>query len=350
MLLGRGAGSTRADAALDFTKLLQPVQKRSVLRDPAWFYWGGGMVRTRDGVCYMLVARWPQEKGFNAWVTHSEVAYATARHPLGPYEYKSTALARHDKTRVGKWDYDNLHNPLIQEFDGRYYLYYTGNAGNGEWWDHRNHQRAGVAVADHPAGPWRRFDQPLLDVTPGSFDHLLTSSPTVARNRKGDYILIYKGVSAGKPPFGGNVRMGVAIGKHPAGPFRKLNVTVFDHPTAKFPTDDNFIWFQNDQFYAIVKDYGGHYSPLGKTSLVLFESLDGLKWELSRYALVAPFELRWADGSVTAPLHRYEQPQVWLENGQPSVLFLAVKERNDQDNNDLSYNIQVSLRPDRKPT
>ena len=49
---------------------------------------------------------------------------------------------------------------------------------------HRNHQRIGVAVADSPNGPWKRFDKPVLDITHGdslAHDALMTSNPSVCQ-------------------------------------------------------------------------------------------------------------------------------------------------------------------------
>lgn len=326
---------------LNLNAMMQPIESRSVLRFDDWFVWGGGVVKTKDGKYHLLFARWEKKYGFNAWVTHSEIAYAISDDPLGPWSVQGRAKGM--EKRPGYWDADNLHNPLIQEFEGKYYLYYSGNYGNGDWWTHRNNQRAGVAVADHPAGPWQRFDQPLIEPTPGGTDHLLTNSPTVARRRDGKYVLIYKGVSAGKMPFGGKVRMHVALAESPLGPFVKQNVTVFGDANTQFPTDDNFIWAQGDKLYAIVKDYAGIFSTHGKEVLLLFESKDGLSWKVAKHDLVSKFELQWADGRKTAPLHRLDQPQILLENGRPSVLFLAVKEKSDSNDEDLSYHVQVKL-------
>lgn len=336
---------------LNLNVLMQPVQARSVLSHPDWFIWGGGIVRTADGICHLFVARWPKKEGFNAWVTHSEIVRATAPDPLGPYTMQEPIFGR----RPGFWDADNLHNPLIQEFGGKYYLYYSGNYGPRDgtkagWWIHRNNQRAGVAVANHPAGPWQRFDKPLIEPTPGGTDHLLTNSPTVAHRRDGKYVLIYKGVSDGPKPFGGKVRMHVALGDSPTGPFVKQPGTVFGHETLQFPTDDNYIWAQDGRLYAIVKDYRGVYTQQArpnspeKESLVLFTSDEGLDWRLAAHPFVSDFHIRWADGRVSDRLHRLDQPQVWLENGKPSVLFLAVKAKDDKDDSDLSYNVQISLK------
>lgn len=358
-----GAGrkiTTPAPDTLNLNAMMQPIEQRSVLRDPDWFIWGGGCVKAGK-TYHMLFARWPKKEGFNAWVTHSEIAHATAPDPLGPWTVTGPVFER----RAGFWDGDNLHNPLVQEFDGKYYLYYSGNYGPRDgtkdgWWTHRNNQRLGVAVADHPAGPWRRFDKPLLEPTPGSFDGLLVNSPTVARNSRGtpgrgQYVMVYKGVSEGKMPFGGKVRMGLATATNPLGPWKKENITLFDHPTEQFPTDDNYIWYgpslrQEGRFYAIVKDYRGFYSQQArpgsteKESLVLFTSDDGLDWKLGTHPFVSDFRLHWADGRVSERLARLDQPQVWLENGKPSVLFLAVKAKDDKDDSDLSYNVQIKLK------
>lgn len=302
------------------------------------------MVRTADGICHLLVARWPRERGFNAWVTHSEIAYATAPEPAGPYVIHGTALGRR---APGYWDADNAHNPMTLEQGGKYYLYYTGNYGDGDWWTHRNHQRIGVAVADHPAGPWQRSDRPLIDVSPGSWDHQIAACPIVTPGGDGRFYMVYKGVSQGPQPFGGQVRMGLAIAQDPAGPFLKQPGNFFDAPGVKFPSDDNFIWYADGQFHAIVKDYGGHFQSHAHEALVLFRSPDAHHWELDGPdPLLSRFELHWADGRITRPLARLDQPQLWHgSNGQPAVLFLAVKERPDSDNDDLAYNVHIPLRP-----
>lgn len=321
---------------------LRPLPAHAILQDPDWHIWGGGMVRTSDGVCHLLVARWERRHGFPAWVTHSEIAYASAPDPTGPYTIQGTALGRREP---GFWDSDNAHNPMILAHGGRFYLYYTGNTGDGDWWTHRNHQRIGVAVADHPAGPWRRSDVPLVDVTPGSWDHQITSSPIVTRGGDGRFYMVYKGVSDGPQPFGGQVRMGLAIADEPQGPFVKQPGNFFDAPGVKFPSDDNFIWFADGKFHAIVKDYGGNFQSQAREALVLFHSSDGRHWTLDGAdPVLSLFELRWADGRITRPLARLDQPQIGFDDdGRPAVLFLAVKEHRDDDNRDCSFNVQVPL-------
>jgi hypothetical protein len=86
-----------------------------------------------------------------------------------------------------------------------------GNTGDrnkvsGLNWSHRNNQRIGVAVADSPAGPWKRFDKPLIDTTPGFHDAQCLANPTVTERPDGGYLMVYKAVAEKKPqPFGGPV-------------------------------------------------------------------------------------------------------------------------------------------------
>jgi predicted GH43/DUF377 family glycosyl hydrolase len=294
------------------------------------------MTRTADGACHLYYSRWPRDKGHNAWVTHSEVAYATAPGPLGPYTHQGVALPRRAE---GLWDADVTHNPTVVQADGKFYLYYTGNHGNGEYWDHRNHQRVGVAVADSPSGPWQRFDQPLLDVTPGSFDAVVTTNPSVTRAPDGRWLLVYKCVADGPEPKRGPVRHSAAWADHPTGPFRRIGRTILEHPTAFFPAEDPFVWHGGDRFYAIAKDMGDHFYPTGdrRASLVLFESANGEDWQLAPKPLVSLTQVTWADGQ-TQKLGHLERPQLWLENGQPKVLFCAADVGRDH-----SFNVAIPL-------
>lgn len=303
---------------LDFAQLLRPVPRTAVFAMDDWFVWCGTVARTDDGLYHLLFSRWPAAAGHRAWVTHSEVGYAAGESPLGPFEFQHVALAGSGRPT---FDRDVIHNPTILRVGARWYLYYTGNFGNGEYWDHRNHQRVGVAVADHPAGPWERFPTPLLEVRPGRFDHLITTNPSATIMPDGRILLMYKTVGEGEPPFGGKVTHGVAFAEDPLGPFERLPHPVLEHPTEAFPLEDPYVWYGPDRFYAILKDFKGVYTGAGP-SLALFESADGLAWEPSTHVLVCPTEIRWADGE-TQRVTNLERPQVLIENGVPSVLYCA---------------------------
>lgn len=321
--------------SLDFRALLRPTPRSAVLRQDDWCVWGGSMTRTDDGLCHLLFARWPKSLGHRAWVTHSEIAHAVAPHPLGPYEVQGTMFAG---AGGDSWDADVTHNPTVLRVGDTWYLYYMGTRGPGEWWDFRNRQRIGVAVAAHPAGPWERFDAPLIDVTPGAWDCLMTSNPSCTVGPDGRYYLLYKGVGAGEMPKGGDVLCGVAVGDHPAGPFTKHPDPIIVNPEHGWAVEDAFAWSQDGRFYCLVKDYQGYFTKAGKGTTALFESADGLQWQPAEATEAVPLSIPWDDGE-TEPVHRLERMQIWFQEGRPAVLFLACLPRPG----DESFNVHMPL-------
>ncbi|WJH33564.1 glycoside hydrolase family protein [Paenibacillus sp. CC-CFT747] len=256
---------------MDFNGMMKPVPRTAVFRMDDYLVWCGSMVE-HDGKYYLFFSRWPKAKGHYAWVTCSEVAYAVADHPLGPYTYEGMALAG---SGGGNWDAATIHNPTVVPINGKYYMYYMGTKGpasyqtkptmnDPEWWEYRNNQRVGVAVADHPAGPWQRFDKPCVDVTPGSFDHLATNNPSVAQGPDGRIYMVYKAVGDGPMPKGGGVICGVAVADDPAGPFEKMPEPIMVNPEEGWSVEDPFIWVQDGRFYALVKDFQGYFTKRGK--------------------------------------------------------------------------------------
>jgi hypothetical protein len=321
-------------APFDFASSIRPVPSNAILSSPDYYIWCGSMVRAPDGRCHLFYSRWPRKAGFNAWVTHSEIAHATALSPLGPYTHLDVALpARGEQF----WDGLCTHNPTLLEQGGKYYLYYMGNTGDRKsadtpdvWnWIHRNNQRIGVAVADQPAGPWKRSDTPLVDVStdPSSSDSLMVSNPTVTQRPDGGFLMIYKAV--GKKyalPFGGPVIHRVALSDRPDGPFIKQPDPVFTRDGSNFPAEDPFVWTQNGQYHAVLKDMHGAFTDAGR-SLVLFNSPDGLHWQLSNPCLLSDRTVLFEDGSLKK-FEFLERPQIHFENGSPAVLFCAAKDGN----------------------
>ena len=322
---------------MDFNKMLKPASKKSVFRDEKYFVWCGTTVRGDDGLYYFYYSRWPRQYGHQGWVIASEVAYAYSDSPLGPFVPKGVALAGSGKK--DGWDRDCIHNPMVKKFDGKYYLYYMGNYGNGEYWDHRNHQRVGVAIAENPCGPWKRFDQPVIDVTPGSFDHLMTSNPTVEQGKDGRYYAIYKAVGDGPFPKGGPVICGVAISDSPLGPFVKEDKPIMINPENNWSVEDPYIWYQDDRFYALVKDFQGYFTKRGKNTVALFESKNGIDWEPAEIPFAFETKICWEDGKIQN-LTALERPQLLIENGKPTVLYCAAAAT---ENREDSFNVAIPL-------
>ncbi|MDF2926632.1 MAG: hypothetical protein K0R57_5546 [Paenibacillaceae bacterium] len=323
--------------SINFASWMRPVPRQAVFRQEGYHVWCGTVLQGPEGRYHMLFSRWPQELGHQGWVTHSEIGYASADNPLGPFRFERVIM-----TGAGgeAWDRDVVHNPAMIEHEGEYYLYYTGNYGDGSFWNHRNHQRIGVAAASHPSGPWRRFAEPLIDVSPGAWDTHITANPTVARGGDGRFYMVYKGVGPGTLPRGGAVVCGVAVADHPAGPFCKLHGPIMVNPGNDWSVEDPYIWWQEDRFYALVKDFQGYFTGTGESSVALFHSCDGIDWSASQCPLAFKREIHWEDGAITR-VDALERPQLLFDRqNRPVVLYCAVGE--DPERN-ISYNIAIPL-------
>ncbi|MDN5213439.1 glycoside hydrolase family protein [Fulvivirgaceae bacterium BMA12] len=330
LFLKCGTYTEKEDGSIgDFSALLKPVPKTSVLEADEYFIWGGSVVRGDDGLYHMFYSRWRRQHGFNAWVTHSEIAHAVSRQPGGPFQFKDVALPARGKAY---WDGLTTHNPTIHKLNGEYFLYYMGTTGDGKATEslnfvHRNNQRIGVARAKNPNGPWQRLDQPLIDVSQDqeAYDALVTNNPSVTLMKDGKILLIYKAVARHHElPFGGPVTHLAAVSENPAGPFKKYKDPIFYIEGQKFPAEDPYIWYQKteDQYYAIVKDMRGGFTNHAN-ALAFFKSKNGLDWKPAENALVSKTEIHWVGGAVD-DVHRLERPQLLIENGRPAMLYCAV--------------------------
>lgn len=327
---------------LDLQSKIQLVPETAKFIDPNFYIWGGSLVKSDlDNKYHMYYSRWPRELGMRAWVTHSEVAHAVSDSPFGPFKFKDVALPVRG---TGFWDGLVTHNPTIHFFDGLYYLYYMGNIGDsdspGEYWEHRNKQRIGVAIADNPNGPWKRFDKPVVDVStdPDAHDALMVSNPSVTKMPDGKYLMVYKAVAKQLPePRYGPVVHLTAISDSPGGPFIKQNKPIFTAKDFEFPAEDPYVWYDKGCYYAVVKDMKGAFTDAGR-SLVLFYSENGLEWKLAEHPLVSKLEMIWENGTKQE-LKALERPQIFIENGKLVALLCAVNETLEH-----SFNVQIPLK------
>lgn len=333
-----------APGELDLFSLVQPVPLSAKFINDSSYIWCGSLVKSHiDQKYHLFYSRWPREYGMNAWVTSSEVAHAVSDSPFGPFEQKDVTLPHRG---LDYWDGMYSHNPTVHFFDGKYYLYYVGNFGDGKItspqlnWSHRNNQRIGVAIADDPNGPWQRFDKPLLDISSDTtaFDAQMVANPSMTKMADGRFLMVYKAVGRQRPqPFGGPVVHLTAISDSPAGPFVKQNKPIFTVDDVDFPAEDPFVWYQDNCYYAIVKDMNGSFTDAGR-SLVLFYSTDGLDWKLAKNPLVSDLNIKMVDGTVQK-LEALERPQLVFEDGKIIALLCAVNETLGH-----SYNIQIPLK------
>ncbi len=335
-----GGRSNLPPSDVDFTRLIPPVVPRSaIFRQPGWCLWDPCIVRGKDGLYQMFYSRWQTRLGYDAWCTHAEIAWATAAQPEGPYEFRGTALPQRG---ADFWDGHSVFNTCVIRLGDTFYLYYTGNRGSAdwapdrriegaskEWWTHRNNQRIGVATADSPAGPWKRLDRPILDVGSG-FGKTIINVPNMVVKPDGGLRLYYKTLGEGEGNFGSGVFHYGAEAAGPMGPFVRhpepmVNKNKLMPHVSKpfiFHIDDHFEWWQDDRYYAIVKDHDAPFlTPHGR-SLLLFDSPDGIAWRTARHTLVQGFTMRWDDGT-RQEFNRLEMPKLLIENGRPVLLSLA---------------------------
>ena len=320
---------------LIWANVLDLCPKDAVLKNPDYNIWGATMVRTEDGTCHLFYARWPFKSGFRGWLKESEIAYATAKLPTGPYTFQKVILKGFGN---GHWNEEAAHNPHIKKFGDKYYLYFISHEkkelGLGDWLNHIFGQRIGVAVADHPSGPWKVRSKPLIDYQEGKPANGYMVNPSVTLTPQGDYLMMFK---ARKPGAGNSRKFDpihcLARAPKPVGPFTIADETLLTEHAA----EDPYIWFQHGKYYAIVKDMYGKYT--GDKSLALFESGNGLNWNPSENLLVTRTRIVWENGEHT-PLKNLERPQLWFDDtGAPAVLFCAARENEKT----ATFNVHIPL-------
>lgn len=351
-IIGAVLSSCSSDeAAPDFRIEFGKVAENSVFMNDSMSIWGGSLIKGDDGLYHMYYSRWPKALGW-AWVTHSEIAHAVSESPFGPFEFRDVALP----TRGAEyWDGLCTHNPTVRKFDGKYYLYYMGNTGDGKVvgvpgkvelnWLHRNNQRIGVAVASSPDGPWERYDEPIVDITVGDSladDALMTSNPSLCQRPDGSFLMIYKAVGKKYPmPFGGPVVHCIATSDSPVGPFTKHPDPVFTQEGVRFPAEDPYIWYQDGKYRAILKWIERSEDGVHSHYLAHFDSKDGFNWEKAKNFKITDREFQWESGRVQHFAH-LERPQVYIENGKP-VALLCAADTLDENNILHSFNVQIPL-------
>jgi hypothetical protein len=299
---------------------LQPVPRTAMLAEEGTIVWGASMVRDDEGTCHLFYCRW-KGRLQKDWYMKAEIVRAEAKTPLGPYAPKEVVLGkRPEGAKI--WDGLAAINPTVVKFDDTYYLYYTGSNGAGRKTKDKDGnilaQRIGVAVADHPAGPWKRGDTPLLDLSASGNDASMVSNPSVTRGDDGRYFMVYKGAGGGKKS---GIFLFTAFADSPTGPFQKTNRKILQKEGSRFAVEDPFTWWQDGKYRIVADDQNGDFS--GEKGLILFESKDGAEWTPSDPFVLSRCKIRWADGEVQET-HHFERPQIWLENGKPAVLFAAI--------------------------
>ncbi len=328
---------------LFFKDRLTTVNKDNIFKTEGYYNWGSSTIKGDDGLYHLFYARWKKEYSFFGWLLYSEIAHAVSKSPAGPWKYKETVLKGRGP---GHWDAITAHNPKIKYFDGKYYLYYIStNLGDKNYTDKdlietahtgynhpnwkilRPNQRTGVAVANSLNGTWKRMDKPLIE--PAGPITTLTVNPAITRGKDGKYYMIIKGDKPNETRFIRN--QAIAVSDSPTGPFEIQSKPVIDY----LDTEDMSMWYdaKRDYFYGV---FHAH------TFIGMVSSSDGINWKRATEYVLTKKEIEMQDGSVIKPA-RMERPFVFIENSEPKVLSVAVKE------GDNSYCVFIPVKENNMP-
>lgn len=319
---------------VNLSLMVQPVPKANQFIDSNYNIWCGSVIKTGNKY-YMFYSRWPKVKGHEAWITDSEIALASSSKPGGPYKHVKVIFNQRGRNY---WDGICTHNPAVIYYKGKYYLYYMGSTGSAAitpnfaysraWYNYRNNQRIGVAIANHPEDVWQRFDKPILDVSNDStaYDAMMVSNPAITVNEKGTFILVYKQVEKNGTYQGGKVRFGVAFSNNAFGPFIKNKLPIFEEGkaierNAWMIAEDPFIWNYKGINYAIVRDVIGKFT--GEAGgLALLSSVNGIDWKPTTYPKVISKKIYSEQGNLFDD--KLERPCLLMNKGVPIYLFGAM--------------------------
>lgn len=320
------------------TLFMNGASGRGVLAEPDYYVWCFSAVKWTDGKYHGYYARWPKALGFDAWISHCEVAHAVADKPEGPYKFVNVVL---EKGNPKGWDVINAHNPWICVADGKLCLYYISNDMRGKYeqatngcypdtaWFNANHttvrnsQRIGVAIATSPEGPFVRSAAPVVEPH-GMFKNIAVNPAVLYHD--GKYTMIMKGDDVRRDGWF-RIQL-VGHSDRAEGPFKFEEKAVYD----KAPTEDACIWYNQH-----TKMYYMACHVMGKRDLALLVSNDSYSWRLADNPLFMKKQIVLDDGTVWAP-DRVERPFVLTdEEGKPIMLFVAVSD------GDRSGNIAIPI-------
>ena len=278
--------------------------------------WGCSAVYDDEGRVHVYFSLIPEG---GHWLRNCEIAHAVADSPEGPYEVVGTILKGRGE---GYWDASSIHNPSIYRVGDKYVLLYIGNdISKAEHWRERaqeaNSQRIGMAVADNPYGPWKRFDSPMIDVSrnPEDWDSYCVVNPAFVAHPNGQFWIYYR---AWDRNYDDRRKTGVAFADRFEGPYRKYEQNpVIDHfEGVNGQTEDPTVFFWKNRFHCMIRDMGNW----DWLSSLYLSSNDGLHWSYPKRAK--------HKGSTYYPIPedcRCERDQILMKDGTPDYIFNAVQ-------------------------
>jgi len=315
-----------------FYNLGQAVRNGGFSMKGYWI-WDNSVIKGDDNKYHLFCSRWPDSIPFHpGWMVASEIVHAVSNVPQGPYHFSDVVF----KARGAQyWDGSMTHNPSIQKYKGKYYLFYIGSNHpfsepassqltlSSQWCIvSRSNKRIGLAVSDSPYGPWIRFDKPILETKPNTFYSYLTSNPTPLIQEDGSVLLIFKGRGHNTDNSFTKMALGIAYAKTVEGPYTVLNneQPIFNAEN-QGEAEDPFLWQDERGYHLIFKDQLSKYTG-EKGGGVLAHSKDAIHWSIDNSPKAYSRTVEWDDGIICTQ-GQMERPFILFENKKPVYLFFA---------------------------
>ncbi|MCF7803531.1 MAG: alpha-L-fucosidase [Candidatus Marinimicrobia bacterium] len=309
-----------------FRDRLEPAPVDGGFRMEDYWIWGASVIKGDDGRYHMFASRWPRALPFTPhWLTNSEIVRAVSDTPEGPYEFQEVVLPPRG---TEYWDGKMTHNPVIRKVDDTYLLFYTGTtydypmptpdnpttSDSDLKLDAHKHERIGLATAKSVTGPWKRRDEPILDVRPGTWERYLVSNASPLVKPDGTILLYYKGVAKLR-----HHAISVAKAEHFEGPYQRIFEKPFDVGVG---AEDPTMWYENGKYHALMMDTQREYSP---KEIYYASSEDGMYWETAPNPVTVSKHILFEDGEYRRR-RSTERPQILVENGKATHVFFATAE------------------------
>ncbi|WP_074937755.1 glycoside hydrolase family protein [Algibacter lectus] len=301
-----------------------------------YWVWGSSVIKGDDGLYHMYASRWPKMLPFHpGWMVASEIVHATSKTPEGPYQFQDIALGDRG---TQYWDGKSCHNPKIVKYKDTYILYYMGSTHPFEDVTEENlsdfdlsskwciaarwGKRIGIATSKNPNGPWKRQNEPILEVEPNSYYSFLTSNPSPLIKEDGSVVLLFKGRSYKED---GVSQSDMSIGVATAPSFDGDYTVIGDEPLFSMErfgeVEDPHLWSDNAGYHMIAKDQRGLITG-GKGDGLVAHSENGIDWVIDENPRAYTKKVKWNNGK-TIKQGQLERPFVFVENGKPTHIFFA---------------------------
>jgi hypothetical protein len=299
----------QADGTLNgeaIAKRLQATPAGSGFRMEGYFIWDSSVIKVGD-TYHLFSARWPKGHPFpDDYRRHSEIIRATSKNPLGPYEFQEMVLSKRGGSH---WDSLMSRNPVIRKIGDTYVLFYVASD------DHNLEpggkglplRRVGFATAQSITGPWIQSEQPIFQGD--------STNPAVCVEDDGSVKMVFRTAS---------LQVKLATAPNFRGPYTVKNENIW-------PADrlEDFDFFKaSGQYYIICEDNVGGITGHERWGALL-TSRDGItNWDPMNRTAAYDHTIRFTDGTTLESTRR-ERPEVFIENGEMTVLFTEVYDGHD---------------------